>query len=102
MNVNLPGTFSIRSINREDIIKLDLKLAIKLNASIQGGKVSGTVKDFDINLRKISINKLSVDLSVVNKGFSEVKPILISLLNEFITSKIQLTFPTVMGIHLLS
>jgi len=99
LNVNLPGTFSIRSISGEDIIKLDLKLALKVNASVQGGKVSGTVKDFDINLGKISINKLSVDLSVVNKGFSEVKPILIVLLNEFITSKMQLTFPSVMGIQ---
>ncbi len=99
LNVNLPGTFSIRSISGEDIIKLDLRLALKVDASIQGGKVTGTVKDLDLNLGKININKLSVDLSVVNKGFSEVKPILIGLLNEFITSKMQLTFPTVMGIQ---
>ena len=97
LNVNLPGTFSIRSISGEDIIKLDLRLALKVDASIQGGKVTGTVKDLDLNLGKININKLSVDLSVVNKGFSELKSLLIDLLNGFAKSEMELTFPTIMG-----
>ena len=67
--------------------------------SIQNGeRVTAVVNDFDFNLNKIILNQLSVDLSVINKGFDEVKPILIPLLNQFIKSKMELTFPTVMGI----
>ena len=97
--VDLPGTFSVRTIDNKDLVKLDLRLNLKVFASIQNGeKITAVVNDFDFNLNKIILNTLSVDLSVINKGFDEVKPILIPLLNQFIKDKMELTFPTVMGI----
>ena len=97
--VDLPGTFSVRTTDNQEIIKLDLRLTLKAFISIQNGeKVTAIVNDFDFNLNKIIFNTLSVDLSVVNKGFSEVKPLLIPLLNQFIKNNMELTFPTVMGI----
>ena len=81
------------------IIKLDLKLALKAFVSIQNGeKVTAVVNDFDFNLNKIIFSQISADLSVINKGFAEVKPYLLPILNEFIKSKMELTFPTVLGI----
>jgi hypothetical protein len=97
--VNLPGMFSVRTTGNQDIVKLDLKLALKTFVSIQNGeKVTAVVNDFDFNLNKIAFSQLSADLSVINKGFNEVKPYLLPILNEFIKSKMELTFPTVLGI----
>ena len=97
--VDLPGTFSVRTTDNKDLVKLDLRLNLKAFVSIQNGeKITAVVNDFDFNLNKIILNTLSVDLSVINKGFDEVKPILIPLLNQFIKNKMELTFPTVMGI----
>ena len=97
LNVNLPGTFSIRSISGEDIIELDLKLALKVNVGIEDGKITSSVQDYDVNLGKININKLYVDLSAIKNGFSELKSLLIDLLNGFAKSEMELTFPTIMG-----
>ena len=97
LNVNLPGTFSIRSISGEDIIELDLKLALKVNVGIEDGKITSSVQDYDVNLGKINVNKLYVDLSAIKNGFSELKSLLIDLLNGFAKSEMELTFPTIMG-----
>ena len=100
LNVDLPGTLALRTLDNQKILTLDLKLALKIKVSIQnGGIISAVVNDLDIIINSITFNKLSLDLSAVKKSISSVKPILIPLLNEFIASKMKITFPTFMGIQ---
>ena len=98
INVNLPGFLNI-NVGNEDILKLELKLGLKAKACIQNGeKFSAEIFDLDLNIIKIDYNKLSTDLSILTKGFSYIRNPLITLLNQYIKTKMELPFPTVMGV----
>ena len=100
LNINLPGTLALRTLDNQNILSLNLKLALKVKVSIQnGGIVSAVVDDLDININSIGINKLTEDISGITKVIGVVKPILLPLLNDFIAKKMKITFPTVMGIR---
>lgn len=100
LNINLPGTLSLRNLNNQDFLKVDLKLQLKVKVSIQNGaKVTGVVNDLNLNINKLLFDKLSLNLSKVTEGLMEAKPELIPLINEFIDKKMKVTFPTVMGIQ---
>ena len=100
LNINLPGTLSLRTLNNQDFLKVDLKLQLKVKVSIQNGaKVTGVVNDLNLNINKLLLDKLSLNLSKVSEGLMEAKPELIPLINEFIDKKMKVTFPTVMGIQ---
>ena len=99
LNINVPGTLSLRTLDNQSILTLDLKLALKVKASIENGaKVTAAVNDLEFNINSLNLNKLSLDLSGIKNGINAVKPFLIPLLNDFIDKKMKITFPTVMGI----
>ena len=88
LNINLPGTLSLRTLDNQSILTLDLKLALKVKASIENGaKVTAAVNDLEFNINSLSLNKLSLDLSGIKNGINAVKPFLIPLLNDFIDKR---------------
>jgi len=99
LNINLPGTLSLRTLDNQNILSLNLKIALKVKSGIQNGIVSAVVNDLDFNINTIIYNQLSYDLSGISKAIAALKPIIIPLLNDFISKKMKITFPKVMGIE---
>ena len=99
LNVNVPGTLLLKTMNNQDLLSVNIKLAVKAKVGIQTGEhIYGKINDLVINVDKLNFTKKSVDISVITKIVKELKSAILPLLNVFIDKKMKIKFPSVLGI----
>ena len=99
LNVNVPGTLLLKTVNNQDLLSVNIKLAVKAKVGIQTGEhIYGKINDLVINVDKLNFTKKSVDISVITKIVKELKSAILPLLNAFIDKKMKIKFPSVLGI----
>ena len=100
LNVNVPGTLLLKTTNNQDLLSVNIKLALKAKVGIQTGEhIYGNVMDLVIDVDKLNFSKKSVDISIITKIVKELKSTILPLLNAFIATKMKIKFPNVMGIR---